>query len=222
MKYLTTLISTLSYCSIALGQTSQKTDCLISYIDATSGKELVGYQTLDGQIIIPAQYLNGNDILCEMTFVFTSDFKFIGINKKGEAILEPYIYDNGPDYVEEGLFRYVDNGKIGFANQEGQKIIIAKYDFATPFSDGISEYSIGGEPIYENGKSRTQIILDNESITDRHWSWGGDIKESGYLNKLGQEFTKITELKNNKRLAWTLDNKKYILNQEGEIIKQMQ
>ncbi|MFT4094143.1 MAG: WG repeat-containing protein [Niabella sp.] len=134
-----------------------------------------------------------------------------------------HIYDNGPDYLEEGLFRFVENGKIGFANPDGLKIIDAKYDFATPFSNGIAEYYIGGEEIYENGKSRKQIIQESgyKGLADRHWTWGGDIKENGCLNKFGQEFGKISALKNDKREAWTKDGKHYLLNKKGKIIKKL-
>ena len=67
-----------------------------------------------------------------------------------------------------------------------------QYDFATPFSNGISEYSIGGEEIYDNGKSRKQIILECKyEELDKNWIWGGNIIESGFINKLGEEFNKV-------------------------------
>ncbi|TRX38013.1 WG repeat-containing protein [Flavobacterium sp. ZT3R18] len=206
---------------LTFGQKKVSKDCLIAYIDTTSGKELTGYKSLNGEIIIKAKYLNGSDTLCGMAIVLNSEFGFVGINRNDSIILKPYTYDNGPDYLEEGLFRFVENGKIGFANLEGQKIIRAKYDFVTPFSDGISEYSIGGEEIYENGKSKKQIIQESgyEGLVDKHWTWSGDVRESGYLNKYGQQFEKVTELKNNKREAWTKDKKHFLLNQKGQIIK---
>ncbi len=37
------------------------------------------------------------------------------------------------------------------------KIITAQFDFVTPFKDGLAEYYIGGERIYENGKTAAQI-----------------------------------------------------------------
>ncbi|MDY3319561.1 WG repeat-containing protein [Riemerella anatipestifer] len=195
-------------------------DCLIAYTDSTSGNALIGYKSLDGNIVIKAKYRDGSDTLCRMAIVLTADFEFIGIDKNDSLILEPYIYDNGPDYVEEGLFRYVENGKIGFADLDGQKIIKAKYDFATPFSEGLSEYSIGGEPIYEDGRSRSQVIKESgyKGLIDRYWTWGGEVVESGYLNRYGQEFREVTALKKNKREAWTKDGKHFLLNKEGRII----
>ena len=176
-----------------------------------------------GEIIIKAKYQDGSDKLCGMAIVLNSEFEFVGINKNDSIILKPYIYDNGPDYLEEGLFRFVEQGKIGFVNLEGQKIIKAKYDFATPFSDGLSEYYIGGEEVYENGKTKKEIILESgyEGLVDKHWTWGGNVIENGYINKYGQEFEKVTELKNNKREVWTKDKKHFLLNKQGQIIKQI-
>lgn len=205
------------------GQQKQTNECLFSYIDSTSGKELIGYKSINGEIPISAKYLNGPESLCKMAIVLTSEFEFIGIDKNENIILKPFIYDNGPDYIEEGLFRFVENGKMGFANENGEKIIKAKYDFVTPFSDGISEFSIGGKQIYEDGRTREQIIKENgyEALLDKHWIWAGNVLETGFINKFGQEFIKVTTLKRNKRFAWTKDSKKYILNKDGEIIKQV-
>ena len=222
MKTILTL--TLLFLSmLTFGQKKRSKDCLVAYTDTTSGKDLIGYKSLRGEIIIKAKYQDGSDKLCGMAIVLNSEFEFVGINKNDSIILKPYIYDNGPDYLEEGLFRFVEQGKIGFVNLEGQKIIKAKYDFATPFSDGLSEYYIGGEEVYENGKTKKEIILESgyEGLVDKHWTWGGNVIENGYINKYGQEFEKVTELKNNKREVWTKDKKHFLLNKQGQIIKQI-
>lgn len=213
------LLSLLLSCT----QHQRKNDCLMAYIDTTSGTELIGYKTLQGEIIIPAKYQNGSDTLCGMAIVQTSTYEFVGIDRNDSILLKPYIYDNGPDYLEEGLFRFVEEEKIGFANLEGQKIIKAKYDFATPFYEGLSKYYIGGEQIYEDGRTINEIIQENgiEGLIDKHWFWGGNVIESGYINKQGQEFIEVTELKDNKREAWSKDKKHFLLNAQGSIIKQI-
>lgn len=207
--------------SQAFGQKKNNKNYLISYVDSTSGKELIGYKSLKGDIIIKSKYQNGSDTLFKMAIVMTSQSEFVGIDRNDKIILKPYIYDNGPDYFEEGLIRFVENNKIGFANQDGQKIIKAKYSFATPFEDGISVYYIGGERIYDNGKTQKQINQESGAfdIRDLHWTWGGEVTEGGYLNKYGQEFQKVTELINCKRDAWTKDGKHYQLNQKGQLLK---
>lgn len=133
-----------------------------------------------------------------MAIVLTQNHRWVGINAQGKVLLEPFIYDNGPDYVREGLFRFVENKKIGFANLNGQKIIPAQYSFVEPFEQGYARYYIGGERIYENGKAHSQIIAQSgtKGLTDLHWSWGGKISETGYINKKGRRFKKLPNGKN--------------------------
>lgn len=196
------------------------TNCLFAYIDSSSGVELTGYKSLNGDVVIPAKYFDGSDTLCQMALVLDAKLGFVGIDQHDSIILVPFIFDNGPDYVEEGLFRFVEKEKIGFANLDGQKIIPAKYDFATPFVDGISTYSIGGERMYD-GKTRTQIIQESgeEGLREGHWVWGGAVTERGYLNKCGDEFVEVTDLHGNERKAWTKDKKHLLLDKDGRILK---
>ncbi|WP_158500294.1 WG repeat-containing protein [Sphingobacterium sp. ML3W] len=181
-------------------------DYLISYTDTTTAKELIGYKDPSGNIIIKAQYTHVyTDTLYKMAIVL-KDGEWIGIDRSENVILKPFIYDNGPDYLEEGLFRFVDNDKIGFATIDGEIVIAAKYDFVTPFENGVSKFTIGGYKKYDKG--------------GEHWHWS-DGYESGFVNHAGQEFWEATALKGNKREAWTKDDKHVVLNKLGQIIKQL-
>ena len=65
---------------------------------------------------------------------------WVYVNKKGEKILRPFIFDNGPDYFSEGLARFVgSNGKIGFHDEALNIVIPAQFDFARPFEGGVAE-----------------------------------------------------------------------------------
>lgn len=76
-------------------------------------------------------------------FIF-ADSGWILINRKGKAVLEGIVsMDNGPDYPESGLMRFIENGKWGYANIEGKKIIPAKYDGALPFENGVAAVCTG-------------------------------------------------------------------------------
>lgn len=181
-------------------------DYLISYTDTTTGEELKGFKDLYGKIIIEAKYVHiYTDTLFSMAIVFKNG-EWIAIDKKENVILKPFIFDNGPDYLEEGLFRFVENNKIGFADIDGRRIILPKYDFAAPFENGLSAYILGGQREYDQG--------------GEHWWWTGGY-ESGYINHDGKEFTKVTELKDNRREAWTKDKKHFLLNSKGQIVKQL-
>jgi hypothetical protein len=80
--------------------------------------------------------------------IFTDSFKeyaivvdqtsgIVGIDKAENILYQVFVYDNGPDYVKEGYFRIVKDGKIGFADAESGAIKIeAKYAAALPFQNG--------------------------------------------------------------------------------------
>lgn len=61
------------------------------------------------------------------------------VDKKGKQIHKIYIFDNGPDYEQEGLYRIVQDGKIGFVDKKGKIQVKPIYDFATPFENGIAK-----------------------------------------------------------------------------------
>ncbi len=189
----------------AFGQ--KKMDYLLSYLDTTSGKKLVGFKSVTGKIIIKAKYLSVGyesdtpEKMYKVALVY-DDSGWVYINRQDSIILRPFIYDSGPDYLEEGLFRFVENGKMGFANKNYEKIIPAMFDFVTFFENGIAEYTLGG--------SKSMHVV--------HWSWGGGY-DGGYINKAGQLFSRVTDFKNNQRQAWTLDKKHVLLNKQGQVIK---
>jgi len=61
---------------------------------------------------------------------------WVYVDRENRPILRPYIFDNGPDYFEEGLARFVEHGKIGFHDEALNIVIPAQYDFAFPFRNG--------------------------------------------------------------------------------------
>ena len=160
MRYI--LLLTILFLTSCLYEQKSK-DYLISYSDTTTGEQLIGYKDKLGQIIIEAKYTHVyTDTLYSMAIVL-KNYEWVGIDKNENVILKPFIFDNGPDYLEEGLFRFVENNKIGFADNAGHKIIKAKYDFATPFENGLSEYTLGGQREYEKGGEHWQLV---ESLND--------------------------------------------------------
>lgn len=88
---------------------------------------------------------------------------WIAINRKKQVLYKPFIYDNGPDYVSEGLLRFVENGKMGFVNEAGKKVIKAQFDFVYPFEKGTARFCNGCKTIKDGEHS----AMDNESGT-----WG--------------------------------------------------
>ncbi len=100
-----------------------------------------GYVDIHGDTLIPpGKYgLCWTDTLKNFAVVWeekTSAKELIAINRNDERLFEVQLYDNGPDYLNEGLFRVLRNGKTGFANEQGELIIPTVYECAFPFSDG--------------------------------------------------------------------------------------
>lgn len=180
---------------------------LLAFCDSSSGNEIWGFKTASGQIAIKPKYemVLGTDTLYNIAFV-TLNYNWVVINKQDSIILTPYIFDNGPDYIEEGFFRFVENNKIGFANSKGQKINPELYDFAFPFSDGFAAFSIGGKM---------------EKWDEEHSTWNGGIW--GFINKKGQvvikpQFTNAYNFNKGHCEVWTKDNKHVLINKKGLIV----
>jgi hypothetical protein len=53
------------------------------------------------------------------------------------------MYDNGPDYFQEGMARYREKDKLGFIDEKGEVVILAQFEWAFPFKDGIAEVCEG-------------------------------------------------------------------------------
>jgi len=64
------------------------------------------------------------------------------LNKHGK-IIKSYLYDNGADYFQEGLSRTEQNNKFGFIDVQLKIVIKPEYDFAYPFSGGVSKVCLG-------------------------------------------------------------------------------
>lgn len=63
-------------------------------------------------------------------------------NKKYTA----FQYDNGDDYVRNGLYRIVDDGgRIGYADEKGNTIIAPRFAFGFPFEDGKAKVTDTGQ-----------------------------------------------------------------------------
>ena len=64
-------------------------------------------------------------------------------------------YDNGDDYFREGLRRIVDtDGRIGFADERGNVVIVSRFAFAFPFENGMAKATMVGSEIQEGEYSR--------------------------------------------------------------------
>lgn len=115
---------------------AQNTKLYIYYPNFDKDETFSGYVNANGEVVIPAgKYDN----------IFTPEFDKIAfvaikgkkgvyaIDKKEKVLFQVCNYEFFPDKVSNGLFRIIENGKIGFANMDGQIIIKPQFNFIFPF-----------------------------------------------------------------------------------------
>ena len=138
-----------------------------------------GYVNQNGDTLIPF----GECVICftdSLNYAIVvkwerTDYAFPIIDSKGNELYGAFIFDNGPDYVEDGTFRIVKDDKIGYMTVEGEIIISPTYEGAWPF---------------ENGRALVSYKADIESDGEHSWWVGGDwfyIDKNGNRHKNQKE-----------------------------------
>ena len=89
------------------------------------------------------------------------------VNRNGKTA-QAFRFDNGADYVVEGLARSVKNGKIGFVNTKLEQVVPPVWDFASPFEHGVARVCLG-----------CTTASDGEHATTTGGKWG-------YIDKRGK------------------------------------
>ena len=132
----------------------QKADYLIRVYEGEYDEIGVknAYVNLSGDTIVAAgKYLYCyTDTLKTIGMVLKNNGQIAAIDKSGKELFEVFRYDNGPDYVSDGLFRIVDKGKIGYANMDGEIVILPIFDCAYPFKNGKAKVSLNCKKTPEN------------------------------------------------------------------------
>lgn len=128
------------------------------YLLLVVGEEAAKYVDKDGKTVIP----EGKYMMC-----FTDTFRtkalvlhkkegFVAIDRKENIVYKVFTYDNYPDEPAEGLFRIVQDGKIGYADINTLDIVIKpQFEAAYPFSDnGTAEVTYKVKNIKEGEYTR--------------------------------------------------------------------
>ncbi|MEO6849801.1 MAG: WG repeat-containing protein [Mucilaginibacter sp.] len=103
-----------------------------------------GYINLKGDTIIPfGKYLQCfTDTFRNYAIVSKRKTGVVAIDRNENVLFNIFLFDNGPDYPSEGLFRIVKDGKIGYADSNFTIKIQAQYGCALPFANGVAKVSI--------------------------------------------------------------------------------
>jgi len=139
---------------------------LLSFYDTI--KNEYGYKDQKGKMIIPQG---------KYKFCFTDTFKmyaivlkptvgFVAIDRQEKVLYKVFKFDNGPDYPSDGIFRIIENGKIGFADVATGKVIIEpQFDCAFPFEEGKAKVSL--ECKIQSSGEHTEWLSENWFYIDK-------------------------------------------------------
>lgn len=120
-----------------------------------------GYRNQQSEIIVPV----GKYGICWTDTIHTfgvvadealTGGAFLAIDTQGEPLFEVYTYDNGPDWLEEGLFRILKEGKIGYADEAGVIQIEPQFACAGQFEGGVAKVAIDCELIPDGEYTRME------------------------------------------------------------------
>jgi len=140
------LIAALSILSVSL-TVCGKGDSPRQHLKAFEENGKWGYKNVSGTIVIKPQYVAAYDFKGKLGSVLLSEgWRFI--DRRGNVQeIRPFLYDNGPDYHQEGLARFLLDEKIGFIDESSRVAIPARFDIVAPFSEGLAAFCEGGRKV---------------------------------------------------------------------------
>jgi hypothetical protein len=125
------------------GPSAKDNDILVAFHDTLTDEYC--YKNKKGEVIIqPGKYtLCWTDTFKTYAIVVKPNSGFVAIDKQENVLYQIFTYDNGPDNASDGLFRIIENNKIGFAESITGKVVInPQFDCAWPFEKGLARVSI--------------------------------------------------------------------------------
>jgi len=131
---------------------------------------------------------------------------FVAFDNNDKPLFIVYPFDNGPDYLSEGLFRIIKQGKIGFANGKGEIVIPPRFTAVFPFHGGMAAFC--------DGCSR---VADGEYHSWENGQWG-------FINPGGRvvitpQYDKVIEGFRNGMATVKKDNHIFLIDKNNHIIK---
>jgi hypothetical protein len=105
--------------------------------------------------------------------VVKPEIGFVAIDRQENILYKVFSYDNGPDEVSDGLFRIMENNKIGFADSLTGKVIIKpQFECAFHFENEVAQVSID---------CKTQSDGEHNTWVSNNWY---------YIDKTGKKVNK--------------------------------
>lgn len=146
--------------------TNGNNDYLVSFFDSV--KDECGYINQKGEVIIPLgkyERCSTDTFRTYAIVVVSGERRIVAIDRQENVLYEVFLFDNGPDYVSDGLFRIIENNKIGFADSlTGEVVIQPQFVCALPFENGVAQIS---SDCTQTGGEHSTWVSDNWSYIDK-------------------------------------------------------
>jgi len=159
---------------------------------STVDSNLVGVRTTSGKTIIPLQFpmIGYYDFDEPITTAFIEFYHILSdsatdrmnpnqsvgsvYDRDGKFLYQPFLYDNGPDYWQEGIRRYVCNGKVGYVDINNRFLTDPKTGFADMFNYGYASFYEGVvKKVYEAGGEHWTVAPTDDKGKEYLVNWQG-------------------------------------------------
>ena len=132
-------------------------------------------RTSDGRFVLSRQSIADADFGPEGLGSIIVKDELCFVNRQGKTA-PAFIFDNGADYVVEGLARTVEDGKVGFVNTQLDQVVAPAWDFASQFQGGVAAVC--------TGCISTPVSPRDEHRVVRGGKWG-------YIDKVGKVIVSV-------------------------------
>jgi hypothetical protein len=136
-------------------------------------QDLQGYVNAKGDTVIAlSKYLICfTEKFYKIAIVKMINRRLVAIDRKERILFNVFEFDNGPDYISDGLFRITKNNKIGYANINGQIIIQPRYTRAFPFIAGVAKVCINCQSFAKSNGSTTAEKEEHKLLLTSGSEW---------------------------------------------------
>lgn len=155
------------------------------FLISDTSKDECGYVNQKGDTVIPIgkYHFCFTDTFRTYAIVLKQGVGFVGIDKQELVLYKVFPYDNGPDYESDGLFRIVQNDKMGYADAKTGKVVIKpQFGCAYPFEKGIAQVSLNCTTHSDDGEHH-YWTSDNWFYIDKKGRKVNRQKHSGHIQK---------------------------------------
>lgn len=142
--------------------------------------KLFGFKDSKGHVVVSPQFeMVGEPSEGEELIPVVKNHTFMRMDTNGHIRFESVFFDNAWDYYEDGLSRFLRNGKVGFHDEKGKIIVKPEYDFAAPFKNGHSLVCNGCWAYYPKSpkfqplsSGGSYVVKQEEYMTVTGGKWG--------------------------------------------------